>query len=142
VIPGLYLDPRVPQPYLVVAVSIPDLSWDYALVPFVIDTGAARSCIHAGDAIDQFRVSPQSLDPRNWTRSIVIGGVGGRSRAHELQAEFYFRHDDGRIESVSDRILVGDITTRGLPSLLGMDILQKFDLRVNPNIIALQRVAI
>lgn len=113
-----------------------------ALVPFVIDTGASRSCIHARDARDRFGARRSLLETLPWRQAVRIGGVGGAARALDVPAEFIFRHEDTRIESIFANVLIGDLSTENLPSLLGMDILQKFDLRVHPNNITLERVEV
>lgn len=119
---------------------VPDLNSNIVAVPFVVDTGAARSCIHAFDAMGAFGVPPASLDSRRWTDGIRVGGVGGGILARELAADFHFNHDDGQIESLTDlSVLVGDSTTQGLPSILGMDILKLFELRVTASTVTLER---
>ena len=87
-----------------------------ALVPFVIDTGASRSCIHARDARDRFGARRSLLETLPWRQAVRIGGVGGAARALDVPAEFIFRHEDTRIESIFANVLIGDLSTENLPS--------------------------
>ena len=85
--------------------TIADFGPTVALVPFIVDTGAARTTIHALDAIRYFGVSPASLDPGTWANRVPMSGVGGSVWCKESAADYGFRRDDGTIEAFSGSIL-------------------------------------
>ena len=66
-----YFDPTIlPQPVLTVAVRIAAVHPEFQLVNFIVDTGAAITCIHAVDAMRLFGMSPAGLDPRLGSPSV------------------------------------------------------------------------
>jgi hypothetical protein len=120
---------------------VPALRPEWVPIPFIIDTGASRSFIHALDAMRKFELPPAALDSRSWPDAMQIGGVGGEIRARPLAAQYAFAHDDGSTFEVIDaEVLLGDIGTQGLPSLLGCDLLANFELRIRLQTITLDRV--
>ncbi len=100
-------------------------------VPFVIDTGATRTIVHALDAIRYLGATPESLEPATWPNPIQARGIGGSTLCKEMLATYSFTHDDGSLETITTRILVGELRTLSLPSLLGWDILARFHLHVD-----------
>jgi len=130
VISGYFPGEAPPHPYVDVAVRIGELSIEWVLVPFVVDTGAAKTSIHALDAIRRLGMSPADLDPSKWASSIQGTGVGGAVRYRTAAAEYGFHHDDGRWELVDGEVQIGELAShnQGIPSLLGWDLLQHFRL--------------
>jgi hypothetical protein len=117
VISGFFVPEIRPQPLIVVSMRIPALLSAWVPVPFIIDTGASRTFIHALDAMGKFGLTPAALDSRNWADGIPIGGVGGEIQARPLEAQYAFAHDDGvTFEVIDAPVFLGDISTQGLPS--------------------------
>lgn len=136
-ISGGYYPHIMPQPQILVAMRIPELSPRWAGIPFVIDTGASRSVIHALDAMGKFGVPPARLDPGSWANALPMGGVGGGVITREVDAEYAFRDDDGSFLQLRAPILIGDVNTQTIPSLLGIDILSRFELRLTATTVVL-----
>lgn len=111
-------------------------------IPFVVDTGAALTCIHAMDAIRGFGLSPHELDPTSWSNTQTIGGVGGSHAYRTEVANYGFRKSDGQVEVIPSTVRIGEIRSQSTPALLGWDLLKFFRLEINgPNqTIALYRV--
>lgn len=67
--------------------------------------------------------------------------MGGEIQALPLQAQYAFADDDGTTSEVIDaQVFLGDISTQGLPSLLGCDLLAHFDLHMKSQTITLERI--
>jgi hypothetical protein len=113
------------------AAIIDEFGPDAGLVPFVVDTGAARTTIHALDAMRYFGKTPADLDSSTWATTLAMGGIGGSMQCKESATTFGMRHEDGTIETISGQILIGDIKSAGVPSLLGWDLLKFFRLEVH-----------
>ena len=129
-ISGFFI-PGQPQPLIWMALVVDELGPDAALVPFIVDTGAARTCLHALDALRYFGATPADLDPATWRNPIKMGGIGGSVLCKESPAAYGLRRDDGQTEVVTGSILIGDMKTSGMPSLLGWDLLRLFHLEVH-----------
>ncbi|MBI5949890.1 MAG: hypothetical protein HY875_17270 [Chloroflexi bacterium] len=110
---------------------IPDVRPDWIPVPFVVDTGAAVSCIHALDAVAKFGMTPASLDPAAWPSARAMGGIGGQLRYLALPASYAFLHDHGQWEVIDSTIYIGEMRSQTLPALLGCDLLSRFVLTVS-----------
>lgn len=137
-ISGFYIPSVMPQPQIIVAMRVPLLNGGgYVGVPFVVDTGAARTVIHAFDAMGKFGAPPTSLDPNTWANPLPTGGVGGGILAQQMQADYVFQYDDGTFYTFSGTVLVGEASTQGLPSLLGVDVLSRFELRATASTVVL-----
>lgn len=121
----------MPQPLVMVLLQIPLIRADCVSIPFVIDTGAALSCVHALDAVAKFGMSPGQLDPALWPSSTEVGGIGGQLNYLERAARFGFVHDDRTVEIIESTIHIGDMRSQMIPSLLGCDLLSRFVLTVN-----------
>ena len=120
-----------PHPWLVMTVVVAEFGPRAGQVPFIVDTGATASVIHATDAIYLFGRSDTDLDSSNWTDPKSVRGVGGSLLVKESTATFAFRHDDGTIDSIRATVLIGDMRSVGLPSLLGRDLLRLFRLEIH-----------
>lgn len=132
-ITGYFLPHILPQPLVQVVVHIDGHQPEWAPVPFVVDTGAAVTCIHALDAIRLFGMSPGSLDPATWPETTPVGGIGGGLSYLTLPARYAFRHDDGTFQVIEGPIRVGEARSQGTPALLGWDLLRHFRLTVSGN---------
>ncbi len=87
-ITGFFAREILPQPLIRVAVLVQELRSEWISVPFVIDTGAAHTCIHAVDATRLFGLKQVDLDPANWPTSTLIQGIGGTLTYRELPASY------------------------------------------------------
>lgn len=87
-----YFDPeRPPHGYVDVAVSIPALAIGVTSVRFLLDTGAARTCIHPLDAVRQLDIPEHVLrDPPASLARMQYGGIGGRADYFESHSELAF----------------------------------------------------
>lgn len=96
-------------------------------VHLLVDTGAGHSLIHPTEAkrlhLDLDRDFQER--PRQ-----TVKGIGGEEEAWLEEAEITFQHQDGQQTSVEQPILIAVPTddNRDLPSLLGRDVLHKFQL--------------
>ena len=121
-----YFDPAdpVPAPYVQARVYLPRLDL-LDTVRFLVDTGADRTSLHAGD-IDKMRVDLRSLSEE----TVGVAGVGGQA-AYAQEAAYLFVEDKEAGGSYRFAVWVsiacsdGYETTKGLPSLLGRDILNR-----------------
>ena len=100
-------------------------------MPFIVDTGAAFTFLSATDAMRYLNVPRAGLDSNNWTDAISVDGMGGKLRGRSTSALYGFRHGDRVVESIPGPMLVGDINSDGLPSLLGWDLLKYFRLDIH-----------
>jgi len=115
-------------------VHVPELRDEWISVPFVIDTGAAHTCIHAVDATRLFGLKQADLDPANWPGSTLIQGVGGTLAYRELRASYAFQRDDDAWEIVEAPVRFGEFRSSSTPSLLGWDVLSQFRLEVEASL--------
>lgn len=119
-----FFDGLEPQPFVWIALRIESFGDGFAPIPFMVDTGAVRTTLHALDAIRYFGLDPARLDSQHWSHRVEMNGVGGAALYQEWPAVFGLAHDDGRLERIDGSILLGDLATGPLPSLLGWDILR------------------
>ena len=77
---GFFPAHRGPHPYLTVAVYLPGVREEWTLIDFLVDTGAASTSIHPGDALRRLGVAPGSLDAASWAREETVGGQGCTAR--------------------------------------------------------------
>lgn len=121
-------------PLLRVALFLPGITADWAEVTFLVDSGAAATCLHPHDAttavgIDRARLAA----PEQWPLQVGMRGVGGRSSLFVVPARYGFRHDDGAIEIIDADIHIAQLTAANetLPSLLGRDLLARFQVTLD-----------
>ena len=100
-------------------------------MPFIVDTGAARTIIHGKDAVRYFAIPESELDSSTWTNAKPMLGLGGPVRCKEASAHFAFRHDSGDVEIISEKVLIGASESEVMPSLLGWDLLKYFRLDIH-----------
>ncbi|MGD9935013.1 MAG: hypothetical protein AB7T37_15050 [Dehalococcoidia bacterium] len=123
----------LPQPFVNVAVQIGGEGTAWVPVPFIIDTGAAATCVHALDAVRLLGIPPSGLDSSQWKEPISLGGIGGGGTYLRQVARFGFLHDDRQLHLIEGSVFIGDLATQSTPALLGWDILQHFQIAFDGN---------
>lgn len=130
-------DPESPYPVPVVrgGVLIPALSPAWTFITFLIDTGAATSCVHPTDALALGGMTLSMLKrPPARFQVHTRQGIGGPARYFVLPATYAFVHHDDRIQYImnsSVNIAQWRPDNEYLPSLLGWDVLGHFTLVTN-----------
>jgi hypothetical protein len=105
--------------------SLPGLTAGWKVVPFMIDTGAARTILHPAQATSNVGLGMSALlDPSRWPRKYPLRGVGGQGRVYEHQVIYALERDDGTLwQSVATTIYIAQpdpqMANYRLPSLLG-----------------------
>jgi hypothetical protein len=135
VIPG-YFDPGYahPWPRVRVGVLLTDITQDWIVVEFVLDTGASATCLHPSDALGVSGIDLTMLtDAARWSVTSTFRGIGGGVSYFTTPAQYGFLHDDGRLYIVDGTINIAQwtLTNQSLPSLLGWDVLANFSLYAN-----------
>lgn len=130
-----FFDRRLaPRPLVSASIQLPTFGLDWIGVPLVVDTGAEYTCIHASDAMLRFGIDVSSLNPASWPKSTTIVGVGGSLDYWEVPSRITLQHDHGRLDVIDGLVLLGPLRSRGVPSLLGLDVLKLFRLELHgPN---------
>ena len=111
-------------PYIDAKVGLPALGRTRT-IPFLLDTGSDTTVLMANDA------ARMGIDFRNVTPSSRLGsGVGGSIRLHQVSASITFS-DAENLYVYRTTLAVAEPGehNRGLPSLLGRDILNRWRLR-------------
>ena len=122
------------QPYVSAVVGIPRLRV-FGAVRFLVDTGAAVTCIHPKDGI------PLQLPFDRLQHSGYVTGVGGRSERFVEGTIMTFVDAAGAVTYVYDmdvRLGKPEQVGRGLPSVLGQDVLGRWVMVHDPAIGRLQ----
>lgn len=134
-ITGFFPPDRPPHPYLSVAVFVPGISTEWALVEFLIDTGAARTSIHPLDAIRRLGIGPAMLADRSqWQNTTASSGIGGTATYFDLPAFYGFQADaDVAWDIIEGRLMLAELTASNqrIPSLMGWDLLSLFKLTMH-----------
>ncbi len=125
---GFFVPELVPQPFLRVGVRLAGTRTERKWLPFLVDTGASVTCVHATDAMRLLGFGRDDLDPRTWSDSVQVGSLGAGFRYLERTVEYGFYHDDGRWDVITQVVRIGEVASEGHPSLLGWDLLQHFDM--------------
>jgi hypothetical protein len=126
-----YLDPPSGDrlPLVRVYLFLPSIATSWVPVSFLIDTGAATTCLHPADAIAHVGIDAQLLaQPHLWPQQRAMHGVGGASLYYQVPALYGFRHDEGRHQMLTGTIEIAQPQPHnaGYPSLLGRDVLRQF----------------
>jgi gag-polyprotein putative aspartyl protease len=107
---------------------------------FLVDTGATITQLSWNDA-QRFGIHIRKLP-----KDQIFGGIGGRVQGYLLQrCTIYFLSDSGLFTyplgdlSVSDKETIDGIPCPPVPSVLGIDILHRFDILFESNIVLLRR---
>ena len=112
------------EPRIDAEVAFPDLGTARS-IPFLLDTGADTMFLMAEDAIQM------GIDFGNLTLSSSLGsGVGGYIRIYQMSASITFADRENLyVYHAELAIAEPGEHNRGLPSLLGRDILNRWRLR-------------
>lgn len=116
-----------------VALFLPGITTDWKVVDFLLDTGAGSTCVHPKDAIFALGVDPlKLLDPTAWPEQRPVFGVGGNSVSFVVPAHYGLLEDDGSWETFQADIALAEfrLDNQRLPSLLGWDVLQRYQLSI------------
>jgi len=103
-------------------------------VNFLLDTGANTTSLHPVDALHGANIPALTLlRPHLWTTKRDHSGIGGGATYFLVPCTFAFIQDDGQLKIITNEIGVGQLRTDNqfIPSLLGWDILQQFNLRLD-----------
>ena len=145
-IPGFWL-PSFPLPLIRVGVNVGGITDRWDLVTFVLDTGATHTSIHPLDATRILGLSPASLDSANWPaeRAGASQGIGGAANyltCPAFYALYYEDNDKDPPEIITGSVEIAEMTSRNqsVPSLLGWDVLQHFEVRVTAAAVSLARI--
>ena len=115
---------------------MPPITTDYVPINFMIDTGMTYSCLHPQDTIGKIAIDPTMLaDPTRWSRRRTTHGIGGWATNYVHVAHYMFHHDDGSkalsVTTETIDIVQPTATNTAYPSLLGMDMLRYFKMRMD-----------
>jgi len=122
-----------PKPWVRVFMNLQGSTSAWTEVRFLRDTGAGITCLHPRDAL-KLGASMQSLvTPSAWNRSVRLRGVGGSMQYFEASASYASPMTDGNLHIIDRTIMVAKARrdNRGLPSLLGWDILRDVHLTIH-----------
>lgn len=127
-----FFDSQYRFPYVWVRLSIVGGPAD-RLVPFVIDTGASTTVVHAHDALHHLGLSEKELEPKTWEPSEwrLTSGIGGITVCRMVEASYAFTVEGGSREVITGAVELGSRDSEELPSLLGWDVLRHFRLDLN-----------
>ena len=131
-----FFDPssQWPVPRVRATVFLLSVAPRWAAVDFVLDTGAAVTSLQPGDATAALGIDRDKLtNPDVWPQRVTAHGFGGPSTCYVENAEFGFRHENGGLQVLRDRILIAQPTTanRELPSVLGWNVLRYFRIELD-----------
>lgn len=133
-IPGFFDALAWPVPKVRVALFLPGITSDWKVVSFLLDTGAATTCVHPPDAIFALGIDPSRLmDRQAWPQQRELRGVGGSAVVFVVPAHYGFLVETGQWETFEAEIGIAELTatSQTLPSLLGWDVLQGFEVELN-----------
>ena len=117
-----------------VALYLPGIAATWSLVDFLLDTGAATTCLHARDAIERLRISDDRLNNADaWAYAETYSGVGGGATYYVTGARYALLNErsEWQIMDGSVRVAQASSADAGLPSILGWDILQNFTVSLD-----------
>lgn len=131
-----FFDPesRWPIPMVQAYITVPDVTPRWTLIDFLVDTGASDTSLHPQDARQRLRIDAELLDsPSRWPSVIHAGGIGGGASYYPVPASYAFFHDDGTLLVIDGKVDIARPThvNRRIPSLLGWDVLERFEIVVN-----------
>jgi hypothetical protein len=118
-----------------VALLLPGISSDWALVDFLLDTGASNTSLHPKDAQSAMGIDAARLqDPTQWTNPLYPVGISGPCPYFREPARYALRHDNGQWQVFNGDISVAQLLpglNETIPSLLGWNILQHFTVTLD-----------
>ena len=112
-----------------VAVYLPGMTASWSLVDFLLDTGAATTCLHPPDTVERLAISNQRLQSRDaWESVETYHGVGGGATYFVARSRYALLDEHGEWQIIEGTLRVAEatVTNRGLASILGWDILRGF----------------
>ena len=117
---------RSGRPFIECRLVIPRLRVNRRLM-LLVDTGASATCLHPADTI-RAGISFDRLEGQN-----NVQGVGGVSSYFSEAASLLFEDDSYlRIYRLNLLIAAPTDSNRGLPSLLGRDVLNRWQMLYDP----------
>jgi hypothetical protein len=131
VIPGFFEPALLEQPLVRIAIRISGRGREWVPVTMILDTGASATCVHASTAIDLLGMAEGELDSSSWPTVHRITGIGGTRAYFTVDAQFGFPRLDGSLEVLAGTLQVGELSSRGIPPILGWDLLRQFQLFID-----------
>jgi len=134
VIPGFFDPERSrPAPMVRVDVLMSPATNSWLTVDFLLDTGAGRTCLHPRDSLRSGLSEATLAEPGNWPHHQRMSGVGGSTLYYVTRTVYSFATDSGESEVIEGQILIAQPRpdNAGLPSLLGWDMLYRFEVLVD-----------
>jgi hypothetical protein len=116
------------------ALFLPGITPDWSLVGFLLDTGAATTCLHPWDATERVGISEERLQDRDaWDRAETHSGVGGGAIYYVVRARYALLDERGEWKIIEGAIRIAHFTptNESLPSILGWDILRRFAISLD-----------
>jgi hypothetical protein len=126
--------PTWPRPLMPVMLYLPGISRQWALIEFLLDTGASTTCVHPQDATTRLGIDDTALRTQaSWPRQRSSHGVGGSSTDYIVPAYYALRRDDGGWDTYQRDLAIAKPmpANQTIPSLLGWDILQEYRVVVD-----------
>lgn len=119
-------DPSTGRPYLQGLLAIMSLN-KMAYIDFLVDTGADATTLNPGDG------RRMGIDYHKLSYTDPTFGVGSLHRDAALGALVVFQSQEGTYPGYRIRLSITpyDVTLEPLPSLLGTDILRRWDIHWN-----------
>jgi hypothetical protein len=121
--------PEWPVPMVRLALYLPGVTTTWSLIDFLLDTGAATTCLHAGDVTERLRVSDDRLKNSDaWDYTETYSGVGGGATYYVTRARYALLNERSEWKVMDGLVRVARTSSAdaGLPSILGWDVLQNF----------------
>ncbi len=110
---------------------MPGITTSLKYLEFILDTGAMVTIIPAMSALTALDIPQRWFAmPTGVVSRESLGGVGGSIGTSVVQATYRFRHEDGRTQDVTGVMRIADFAAPAIPSLLGWDVLEHFDIAV------------
>lgn len=104
-------------------------------MPFLVDTGADFTVLQPDDSRQLLRLSQQRTPTPAASSAVTISGIGsGVERASVRRVGLRFIDDNSQSYWFAQSILFADHRASrswGVPSVLGRDVLQRFDLNLS-----------
>ena len=123
-----------PVPRFWVSMRLPGVSPRWALVNFLIDTGAPSTALHPSDMVKRFELDVTRLaSPEQWSRRTTITGISGGVVSYIEPATYAFLREDQTVLELNQDVLIAQWmpANEELPSVLGWDILRHFGLSLD-----------
>ena len=117
-----------------VTLVLPDTLTATVDVDFLIDTGATITAVHPRDAVLRLGIDPVRLaSPHRWATTETVRRMGDTAAQYRVRAEYRFLDDELGPQMIRGEVRIAQLRagTETLPSLLGWDILQDFELVMN-----------